>query len=402
LSGVLDRVRGHLHATEDGHRVTPLELFFDLVFVYAITNVTALMEHEIGGRTVLQGMLVLAIVWFGWCAYTWLGNQARADEGLLRLAMVVAMTGMFFVAISIPYAFDDEGNAAMVLAIAFAVVRLTHIAVYLIAAGDDRELRSVITAMGLVVAAMLTPLIIGALADADDRVWWWLAAVVVDQVGVYFVRSTRWRLQSATHFAERFGLIVIIAIGESVVAVGASSSAPQLSARTGVALLCGVAVAVCLWWLYFDVVAIVAQGVLQRASGLERARLARDSYTYLHLPMVASIVFTALGLVLLIEGHEHVAAGRYALFGGIAGYLASHLAFRLRNIGSINVQRAVTAVLALGAILVLRGTPSLVQLLVAAGLLVGLVGFEVHHFRQLREEIRGAERLETAGASAPS
>jgi len=383
--------------------VTPLELFFDLVFVYAITNVAGLMEHDVGGRTVLQGLIVLAIVWFGWCAYTWLGNQARADEGLLRVAMVVAMAGMFFVAISIPYAFDADGNAAIVLVVAYAVVRLTHIAVYLIAAGDDRELRSVISAMGTVVAAMLTLLTIGAVIGGPAQRWWWMAAVVVDQVGVYFVRSTRWRLQSATHFSERFGLIMIIAIGESVVAIGAASSSPQLSARDGAALVCGLAVAVCLWWLYFDVVAIVAQGVLQRASGLDRARLARDSYTYLHLPMVAGVVFTALGLVLLIEGHEHVAAGRYALYGGIAGYLGAHLLFRLRNIGSINVARAVTAVAFVAAIPVMAPADSLIQLIIAAGLLTGLVVFEVRHFRDLREEIRGRERMGVApGVEDPS
>ncbi len=140
----------------------------------------------------------------------------------------------------------------------------------------------------------------------------------------------RTRLRRATHFAERFGLIVV-AIGESVVAIGAGSSAPELTARNAVALVFGLAVAECLWWLYFDVVAIVAQGILQRASGLERARLARNSHTCLHLPMAAGIVFTALGLLLLIEGHEHVDADRYALYGGIAGYLGAHLLFRLRN-----------------------------------------------------------------------
>ncbi len=126
MASVLDSVRSHLRGTDDDHRVTTLELFFDLVFVYALTNITGLMEHDIGGETVLEGAITLAVVWFGWCAYTWLGNQAKADEGLLRVAMVVAMAGMFFVSISIPYAFGDEGNAAMVLAAAYAVVRLTH------------------------------------------------------------------------------------------------------------------------------------------------------------------------------------------------------------------------------------------------------------------------------------
>ncbi|MDQ3352829.1 MAG: low temperature requirement protein A, partial [Actinomycetota bacterium] len=172
----------------------------------------------------LEGIVTLAIVWFGWCAYTWLGNQAKADEGLLRVAMVIAMAGMFFVAISIPYAFSADSEAAMVLAVSYAVVRLTHLAVYLVAAGDDRQLRSVVLGMLAVASVMLVLLFAGAAVGGEAQKWWWVAAVAVDQAGVYFVRSTRWRLNSASHFAERFGLILIIAIGESIVAVGAATS----------------------------------------------------------------------------------------------------------------------------------------------------------------------------------
>jgi len=237
MASLTNMLGAHLRPTDDRHRVTTLELLFDLVFVYAITNVTGLMEHEIGGETTLQGVIVLAIVWFAWCAYTWLGNQAQADEGLLRLAMVMAMGGMFFVAISIPNAFVDGSNAALVLTIAYAVVRLTHLAVYWIAAGDDAQLRSVILSMLGVSLSMLLLLSVGVASDIESRMWWWVAAVVVDQLGVYLVRSTRWRLNSASHFAERFGLIVLIAIGESIVAVGTGTSSTELSGRSALALV---------------------------------------------------------------------------------------------------------------------------------------------------------------------
>jgi low temperature requirement protein LtrA len=392
MASVLDSVRSHLRGTDDDHRVTTLELFFDLVFVYALTNITGLMEHDIGGETVLEGAITLAVVWFGWCAYTWLGNQAKADEGLLRVAMVVAMAGMFFVSISIPYAFGDEGNAAMVLAAAYAVVRLTHLGVYLIAAGDDTQLRSVILGMAAVASVMLVLLFIGAAVGGRSQKWWWLAAVIVDQLGVYFVRSTRWRLNSASHFAERFGLIVIIAIGESIVAVGVATSEAQLSGRDALALLCGLAIAVCLWWLYFDVVALVAENVLRQSTGVERARLARDSYVYVHFLFVGGIVFAALGMVLLIGDHGHIDAGRYALYGGIVSYLVGHLLFRLRNVGSINIGRAVTAAVVLIGIPTLGGVSALVQVLVPAVILVALVAFEVSAFREPRNEIRRRAR----------
>ena len=392
MASVLDSVRSHLRGTDDDHRVTTLELFFDLVFVYALTNITGLMEHDIGGETVLEGAITLAVVWFGWCAYTWLGNQAKADEGLLRVAMVVAMAGMFFVSISIPYAFGDEGNAATVLAAAYAVVRLTHLGVYLIAAGDDTQLRSVILGMAAVASVMLVLLFIGAAVGGRSQKWWWLAAVIVDQLGVYFVRSTRWRLNSASHFAERFGLIVIIAIGESIVAVGVATSEAQLSGRDALALLCGLAIAVCLWWLYFDVVALVAENVLRQSTGVERARLARDSYVYVHFLFVGGIVFAALGMVLLIGDHGHIDAGRYALYGGIVSYLVGHLLFRLRNVGSINIGRAVTAAVVLIGIPTLGGVSALVQVLVPAVILVALVAFEVSAFREPRNEIRRRAR----------
>ena len=397
MASLLGFLQAHLRPTDDRHRVTTLELLFDLVFVYAITNVTGLMEHEIGAETVLEGVITLAVVWFGWCAYTWLGNQAQADEGLLRVAMVVAMGGMFFVAISIPHAFDDEGNAAVVLAAAYAVVRLTHLGVYLIAAGDDTELRSVILGMLGVAMVMLALLFTGVVVGGDAQKWWWLAAVASDQLGVYFVRSTRWRLNSASHFAERFGLVIIIAIGESIVAVGAATSSAELSGRDAAALLCGLAIAVSLWWLYFDVVATVAEDVLRRASGIERARLARDSYTYVHFLFVAGIVFVALGLVVLIGDHGHVDAGRYALYGGVVCYLAGHVLFRLRNVGGINVARAVAGLVLLAGIPTLGELSALGQVAVPAFVLTALVIFEVFAFREPRDAIRHRRTADANG-----
>ena len=373
MASLLGSLRAHLRPTDDTHRVTTLELLFDLVFVYAITNVTGLMEHEIGAETTLEGVITLAVVWFGWCSYTWLGNQAQADEGLLRVAMVVAMGGMFFVAISIPHAFEADGNAALVLAMAYAVVRLTHLGVYLIAAGDDAQLRSVILAMLGVAMTMLVLLFTGVVVGGGAQKWWWLAAVVADQIGVYVARSTRWRLNSASHFAERFGLIIIIAIGESIVAVGAATSSATLSGRDALALVCGLAIAVCLWWLYFDVVARVAEGVLRASSGVERVRLARDSYTYVHFLLVAGIVFVALGLVVLIGDHGHVDAGRYALYGGIVCYLVGHVLFRLRNVGGVNAPRAVAGVVLLLGIPTCRGLSTLGQVAVPAVVLTALV-----------------------------
>ena len=399
-SPVLTVLRAHLHNTDDTHHVTTLELLFDLVFVYCVTNVTGLMEHHVGGQSVLEGLITMSVIWFGWCSYAWLGNQARADEGLLRVAMIVAMAGMFFVAISIPHAFDERSNAAIVLVAAYSVVRLVHIVVYLIAAGTDPNLRSVLIGMFGVILAALALLWVGALVGGPAQKWWWLGSVLVDQAGVYLVRSTRWVLNSASHFSERFSLVILIAIGESIVDLGSAGTVTHLTLRLGVALACGVAVAVCFWWLYFDVVVLVSERVLRESRGLRRTRLARDSYTYLHLPMVAGIVFAAMGLFLLVS-EEHVDAGRYALDGGIALYLAGHVAFRLRNLGSLNYGRAVALVVALALIPATGTLPSLGQLAVPAVGLIGLVGREVYVYRGWRAAIRHGEDTEDTAAARP-
>jgi low temperature requirement protein LtrA len=390
---LLRLLRGHLHRTDDSHHVTNLELLFDLVFVYCITNVTSLMEHDVGGRAVLEGLITMSVVWFGWCSYAWLGNQAKADEGVLRVSMIVAMAGMLFVAVSIPHAFDEHGNAALVLVAAYSVVRLVHICVYLIAAGTDPGLRSALRGMLGVILAALALLWVGALVGGHAQVWWWLASVLVDQAGVYFIRSTRWVLNSASHFSERFGLVVLIAIGESIVDLGAAGTVAGMSLRLGIALVGGFAVAVCFWWLYFDVVAILAARVLHESRGRDRATLARDAYTYIHLLFVGGIVFAAMGLFLLVS-EEHVDAGRYALDGGIALYLFGHTLFRLRNLGSLNRGRTVALLLALAFIPLTSRAAALIQLLLPAVLLCALVGWEVWAFRTWRTEIRHDETIE--------
>jgi low temperature requirement protein LtrA len=158
------------------------------------------------------------------------------------------------------------------------------------------------------------------------------------------------------------------------------------------ALVCGLAIAVCLWWMYFDVVAKVGERVLHRASGVERARLARDSYTYIHFLLVAGIVFAAFGLVVLIGDHGHVDAGRYALYGGTICYLAGHFLFRLRNVGGLNRARTVATAMLLVGIPTLGGLTTLAQVAFVAVVLVGVVAYETSALREPRDAIRHQAR----------
>jgi low temperature requirement protein LtrA len=285
--------------TDDSHRVTTLELFFDLVFVFALTQVTALMAGDPTVRGLGRGLVLLALLWFGWSSYAWLGNQARADEGLLRVAMLAAMGALFVVALAIPESYEDKPGglfAPFVLAACYATVRIAHLVVYLVAAGDDRALRRQLLIQAVPTTIALLLLVAGGAAGPPWQSVLWVLALVVDYVGVFAGGTQGWRVYSAPHFAERHGLIIIVALGESVVAVGAGIAHEPVTAAVVLAALLGLGVSVALWWVYFDVVALVAERVLARLEGEPRSRLARDSFTYLHFPMLAGIVYLALGM----------------------------------------------------------------------------------------------------------
>jgi low temperature requirement protein LtrA len=395
----------HVHATDDTHRVTSLELFFDLVFVYGLTQVTALMAA--GGPTwhqALEGLLVLALLWFAWSSYAWLGNQAKADEGVLRLALVVAMVCVFFAALAIPNAFRESAgaiDAGLLLALSLIVLRSVHLTVYLIAAGDDRGLRRQLFITAIPIGGWAALLLVGAELDGGRRLAVWALALAIDYVGIFVSsRAGGWRLNAAGHFAERHGLIVIIAIGESIVSIGVGAAAFPLTGPVLVAVLLGLAISVTLWWSYFDVVAPVAERVLTRARGQARATLARDSYTYLHFPMVVGIIYTALGMKKVVNyvadtthhdlGDPLATVPLVALYGGVVLYLLAHICFRLRNIHSLNKQRLGLAVLLVVLLPVVAHIPALAAFAVLTGLLVTLIGYEATKFGEAREAMRHA------------
>jgi low temperature requirement protein LtrA len=394
------RLRARIVPTEERHAVTTLELFFDLVFVFAITQVTAFMAEDIGVRSVLRGLVLLALLWWAWCSYAWLGNQARADEGVVRVAMIVAMAALFLVAMAIPEAWGDRDgglSAPLLLAGALAVVRLGHLAVYGVAALGDAGLRRQLHRTAVPVGAAAVMLVAGAAVGGVAQTVLWALALLVDYAGIYLA-GTDWRLPAPAHFAERHGLIVIIALGESLIAVGVGAGHFPLTVPLVVGALLGLSVSVALWWTYFDVVAPVAERVLARQTGVDRVRLARDSYTYLHFPMIAGIIYLALGLKKVaqyVADTEHHAltdplkgVGLWALYAGVAVYLIAHLAFRLRNVHSLNRQRALVAGLLLVAPLAVANLPALAQLAVLAGVLAALVLYEVIHFAQARARMR--------------
>jgi low temperature requirement protein LtrA len=393
--------RNLVRPTNASHRVTTLELFFDLVFVFAFTQITQLMADDPSARGAFRGLVLLALLWWSWCSYAWLGNQAHADEGLVRLTIVVALVAMFVVALAIPESFSDQPGglfAPFVLAACYVVVRLAHLACYLIAAGNDAGLRRQLLLVAVPVAVACALLVTGGTFGAPFQTAFWGLALLVDYAGIWLAGISGWRLQAPIHFAERHGLIVLVALGESMVAIGAGVAQQPISVSVIAASVLGIAVAVSLWWLYFDVVAHVAESLLASKEGQERSRLARDSYTYLHFPIVVSIIFIALGLKKVLEyvsdTESHTlldpltGVPLIALYGGVAVYLLGHVAFRRRNTGTWNPQRvAVAAALLLLAPFAWH-LPAMASLALVALLLTGLVAYETVRFRQARNEVR--------------
>jgi low temperature requirement protein LtrA len=367
-------------------RVTPLELFFDLVFVFALTQVTGFLSHHLTWVGMLQAVALLTALWGAWAAYSWLTNAVPAEEVIpARLVIFCAMAAMFVASLAVPDAFGESG---VLFGMAYFVVFLLHMVLFVLATGREPERRAILRlAPGflggpavLVVAGFLDGFAQGAL---------WAVALALEY-GVAAVRSLSGFRIHPRHFAERHGLVVIIALGESIVAVGVGASGVALGPAVLVAVVLGIALAAALWWAYFDLAMLTAERRLFTAQGEERARLARDSYTYLHLPMVAGIIFAALGIeqTLAHVGEPLGTIPATALCGGVALYLLGHNAFRLRDEGSVSVPRLVVAVVCLALIPVAVLVPSLITLAVLTVLLCGLAAFETATSREFRRELR--------------
>jgi low temperature requirement protein LtrA len=366
--------------------VTPLELFFDLVFVLAITQCTALMAGTPTWAGLAKGLLVLGVLWWSWVGYAWLTSVLDPEEGMVQLVMFAAMAALLVAALCVPRAFD---NLALLFAGAYAVVRAAHIALFTIASRDDPALRHSVIGLAVGTAIGVGLLVVASATDGALQGGLWALALLMDMGGPYLFGSEGWKLVPA-HFAERHGLIVIIALGESIVAIGVGAEG-SVDAGVVAAAILGIAVAGALWWLYFDVVALVAARRLSKAAaGRERNEIARDSYSYLHFPMVAGIVLLALGLKQTL-GHVDdplriVPAS--ALLGGTAVYLLAHVAFRLRNVHRFSTERVVCAALIVALLPAAIELPSLAILAILAALLAALIAYEQVHFAELRERLR--------------
>jgi low temperature requirement protein LtrA len=341
--------------------VSHFELFFDLVFVFSLTRVTALIFEEPTAFGVLRGLLVLALLWWAWGAYAWLTNAVDTNGAAARVVVLAAMGTMLVVAVAVPQA---SGRDALAFALGYLVVRVLHLVLYAVAGGANRAaiLR---LAPGNLFASVL--LIVGVFLPIGIQVALWGLAVLVDY-GTPLITGVGGFAVQAGHFFERHALFMIIALGESVVAVGVG----VLHGNAAITPLMAVAVVLALgtvggmWWAYFDWEAGLNLRELYRAQGAIRAHLARDLFSYLHLPLVIGVVFVAVGLEGVMQHPLDPLHGihQISLGGGAALFLIGLGAVRARRGHRARLDHLLGGAVCLGLIPLATLLPAIVALVI--------------------------------------
>jgi low temperature requirement protein LtrA len=371
---------------EGEHPVAPLELFLDLVFVFGFTQVTTLLSHNASWSGVLHGLLILTALWWAWAAYAWLTNTIDPDVGPVLGAMLAAIGAMFIAALSVPEAFGDGG---VVFGVAFLIVNLMQGTLYALGARGDRELlEAILRVVPWSLGGALLILVAG-FVDGGPRTILWAAALAVGFLGPGLTGVRGFRVDPG-HFVERHGLIVIIAIGEALVAIGIGARGIPLDVGEITAALLGLLVAMSFWLAYFDFFAIRGRQLLSDRSGPERVAFARDIYTYLHLPMIAGIVLFAFAMksTLAHVGDDLGAVEAFALCGGPSVYLFAYVALRFRVSRTFGSGRLAAAVACAALIPVATVVPALLALASLAGVWVALHAYELIWWRDARAEAR--------------
>ena len=382
-------------------RTSPVELLWDLVFAFAVTQVTTLLAASMTWANFGRAMLVLALVWWAWSAFAWAANAQSADSPTMRRVLLTA-TGFIFVAgLSLPHAFGSDG---LLFVSCYAVVRLLHLALYADASRHGGASASAIVGFALTVVAGIALLFAGSVVHGTARALLWAAAVAIDYAGPAWLTRERLRgLQrvAVAHFAERYSLFVIICLGESIISAGAGAFAGPagetraISASLVVAVACLLAISIGMWWAYFDRSAAEAEARL--AHHEDPVLAAADGYSYLHLPIVAGIIIFAVGAKLLVRGApgEPLSdAPRLALCAGIALYLIAHAAFA-RRLGEAAIRgRAVAALVLLALFALTGGLAGWAVCALAAAVVAAVTAWET-----IRQSGRAGESSSPPGSS---
>jgi low temperature requirement protein LtrA len=368
-------------------RTSYLELFFDLVVVFAITQVTSLVLSDTSAGGFARSLLVLSLVWWAWSGFAWMTNAIDVESVFVRSAMLVGMAATFMMAFAVPGAYGEDGPWFGASYLGLSVV---NIALYINGARPYPELLRAVLRLTPFFLVSPVLLLAGGLLDGDARVGVWIGAIAFYVVGALDAGRSTWRV-SPSHFAERHALFVIIALGESVVAIGIGALESHRDLTLAAAILAALAGTFTLWWAYFDFIAPAVERALRRAQGAaERGRLARDLFTFVHFPIVAGIVLFAVAAKKAVaHGDEPLSgAGRFALGAGLAIFLVGFALGRYRVVRTIAWERLGAAA---GAVLLSWLAPDLAAAGVIAGaalIVATALAVEAVRLRDMRTRVR--------------
>ncbi len=379
-------------ALESEHRVTPLELFFDLVFVLAFTQVTTLLAEDASWGGLGRGVLVLTALWWAWASYAWLTNTVDAEAGPVLSVILVAIAAMFVAALAVPHAF---GRDRVAFGLAFVIVMVAFIGLYALGVKNEPDLLRAVFQAARTTLAGAALILAAAFVPGDLRPFVWLGGLAVGFLGGLMIGLSGWRVHAA-HFAERHGLIVIIAIGEALAAIGFGARGTPLDATVITAAVLGLVIAASFWLAYFDFASRGVQQLLGSRRGESRVALARDVYTYLHLPMVVGIVLFAFATkTALAHVHSELdVVPAFALFGGSVIYLAAFVGLRWRVSRTLSRGRSSAALLLAALFPAALVVPAVAALALVAGVWAALHAYELIWWREARALRRSGADLE--------
>jgi low temperature requirement protein LtrA len=374
-------------AVDHEHRVTPRELFFDLVFVFAFTQVATLLADDPTFAGIGRGVLVLAALWWAWAAYAWLTNIVDPEEGVVGAALLVALIAMFVAALVVPDVFHDDG---VLFGAAFFVVCAMHTTLYALAGRGNRDLLGAVLRLAPWTLFGATLIVVAGFTDGA-RTWLWLAAIACTYVGAVLSGSTGWQVHPS-HFSERYGLVLIIALGEAFISIGIGAAGIDIGLGEVMAAILGLLVATSFWLAYFDFFTIRGERMLRDLQGAERVALARDAYTLAHFPMIVGIVLFAFAMKTIVGhvGEELDSVAAFALCGGSALYLLTYSAIRIRIERRVTVSRGrfVAALVLLLVLPLATAVPALAALALVTAIWLALHTYELLWWREARAETR--------------
>lgn len=368
--------------TED-FTADPVELFFDLTFVFAFSQVAGIIFREANWTGVGRAALILLLLWMPWSQFTWSANAVSGNSRRVRIVFLIATVASIPMAAAVGSAFDSGGE---LFALPLAVIFLAALSLIVIGLENgSAEFRSSLRYGAPSVVAMVI-IVVGGFLDDWARIIVWIVGLVVWFVSTGIAGAGVWIIRSG-HFAERHGLIIIVALGEVIVALGNTvviqfrQEQTGLSATTVGALVASSVFAGLLWWSYFDRVGPALEHRSASASDEDRGRFARDIYTYLHVMIVAGIILSAVALEEMALHPDRPTRSVYKAIGGV-GFALFYGGVTLavwRAFRSIAVER-IAAIAAVGALMAISGELHGVWLLVAIDALV-LLTLAIEHVR---------------------